>query len=285
MAKTILLTGASGFIGSNFIKKNETFNIKSASLQKITVDSIDYNNVDTVLHFAGLVHQMHGAPEEQYFKINTELTFNFAKIAKARGVRHFVFISTAKVFGEGTKIGKPFNEKSECVPHDAYSKSKLKAEQMLETLSDEYFTVSIVRIPLVYGAGVKGNLQSLISLVRKFPIIPLGGINNKRSMVYVGTLIDMLTQIINKKCGGVFIACDNTALSTSEILKLISNAVDKKIIVLTMPSFVRSILYQFKPAIVDRLYGSFELDNTHSVKTLDYTYRHTIEHGIKEMVG
>ena len=218
----LLITGASGFIGSNFIKKVMGYNITTLSLKNTVFENIDLSNIDTILHLAGLAHQMNGAPEEEYFKINTTLTFEFAKYAKESGVKHFIFISTAKVYGESTEPGQPFNELSDCKPLDPYGKSKLEAEKKLNTLKSENFNVSIVRIPLVYGAGVKGNLKSLISLVNKTSILPLGGIKNKRSMVYVGTLIDFLQSIIDSKKAGTFIACDNRALSTSELIELIT---------------------------------------------------------------
>jgi len=279
-----MITGSSGFIGQNFIKKNTKYTIIPVFLRTTSIENIDFNTVDTVLHLAGLVHQMKDAPDEEYFKINSDLTFNLAKTAKEKGVKHFIFISTAKVFGESSKSGVQFNEQSDCMPIDPYSKSKLQAEIKLKTLIDTNFCISIVRIPLVYGKGVKGNLKSLINLVNKTSIIPLGKINNKRSLVYVGTLIDILKIIIEKKINGVFIACDNSALSTSQLISLIADALGKKTVLLQMPVIIKKIMKLLKPAIIDRLYGSFELDNTITNQIIGYTPTYSIEEGIKDMV-
>ncbi len=280
----LMITGSSGFIGQNFIKKSTEYTIIPVSLKTTSVENINFNSIDTVLHLAGLVHQMQGAPEEEYFKINSDLTFNLAQKAKEKGVKHFIFMSTAKVFGELTQLGAPFNEQSLCLPLDPYSKSKLQAEGRLKTLQADNFCVSIVRIPLVYGKGVKGNLQSLINLVNKLSIIPFGKINNKRSLVYVGNLVDILNKIIEKRISGVFIACDNSALSTSQLISLIANALNKKIVLFEIPAIIKTIIGLFKPNIIDRLYGSFELDNTVTNQIMEYTPRYSIEVGIKDMV-
>jgi nucleoside-diphosphate-sugar epimerase len=278
----LILTGSSGFIGHHFLKKTKEYTIIPISLKNTPVDHINFNNVDTILHLAGLAHQMNGAPEKEYFRINSDLTIEFATKAKEKGVKHFIFISTAKVYGESTKIGHPFNERSPCFPTDPYSKSKLQAEERLKILEDDNFTISIIRIPLVYGAGVKGNLKSLINLIRKTPLLPLGKINNKRSLLYVGTLIDFLKTVIEKKKSGIFIACDNTALSSTQLIRLLADSLNKKIILFKMPFFIKKSIELFKPAIIERLYDSFELDNTVTNQLLEFSPKYSIEEGVKE---
>jgi UDP-glucose 4-epimerase len=281
----LLITGSSGFIGRNFINKNKEYKIVSVSLKNVLVENIDFTGIDTILHLAGLAHQMNGAPEEDYFNINTTLTYNFATKAKENGISHFIFISSAKVYGEASTIGKPFNEISYCFPIDAYSKSKLQAEEKLKSLEDSNFKVAILRIPLVYGAGVKGNLKVLMNLVHKISFIPLGNINNKRSMLYVGNLIDVLKLIVDQKQSGIFIACDNKSLSTSELIKIIAKSFDKKIILFKMPAFIIKIMQYVKPQTMDRLYSSFELDNTVTNQILGFAQNYSVEQGIKEMVN
>lgn len=280
----IILTGSSGFIGQNFINRTSEYNIVPVSLRNTLMETIDFKDIDTVLHLAGLVHQMKGAPEEEYFRVNSDLTFELAKKAKEKRVKHFVFISTAKVYGESSKIGKTFDEKFICSPLDPYSKSKLQAEEKLKSLEDINFKVAIVRIPLVYGAGVKGNLNNLMNLITKISFIPLGKINNKRSLLYVGNLIDILKKIINQQRSGIFIACDNTSLSTSELIQLIAQSLNKKIVLFEMPAFIRKTIAKLKPGIIDRLFGSFELNNTFTNQTLEFAPKYSIETGMNEMV-
>lgn len=280
----IILTGASGFIGKNIIENFSEFEIVPFSLRTKQISDIDFSNIDIVIHLAALVHQMKGAPEADYFKINSELTFNIASIAKNNGVKHFIFLSTVKVYGETTKEGFPWNEYSECKPTDPYGKSKLEAENRISALSDNNFQVSIIRTPLVYGKGVKGNVFSLMKLVEKINLLPLGGIENKRTMVYVKNLIALINRIIEKKQSGIFLAGDDTSMSTSKMVTIISSAMSKKIILFKIPKFILKLLVLITPNILERLYGSLELDCSFTNKKLNYKPPFSSEQGIKEMV-
>lgn len=280
----LLITGASGFIGSNFIKAYQGFNIIEIDLLTTKVENISFAGVDAVLHLAALVHQMKGAPEGQYFKINRDLAYEVARKAKAGGVKQFVFMSTAKVFGESTTNKPAWDENSECNPIDPYGKSKYEAEKLLLGLQGENFKVAIVRSPLVYGVGVKANMYNLVKLVDKSPVLPLGGIKNKRSMVYVGNLVELIKHIIQTQASGVFIAGDKEPLSTTQLTQLIANSFPKKILFLTVPLFMRRIISKWKPAIVDRLFGSLVLDNTSTNRKLNFTPPYETEACVLEMV-
>jgi nucleoside-diphosphate-sugar epimerase len=280
----LLITGSSGFIGTNFIKNSVDFTIKEVDLLTQKVGQIDIASIDVVLHLAALVHQMKGAPEDQYFKVNRDLAYEVAKKAKAEGVKQFVFMSTAKVFGEST-TGKPaWDECSECNPEDPYGKSKYEAEKLLLRLQDANFKVAIVRSPLVYGVGVKANMYNLVKLVNRLPVLPLGGINNRRSMVYVGNLVALLKHIIETQASGIFIAGDREPLSTTGLVKLIARASQKKVYLLKVPGFVLGISKRIKPSIVDRLFGSLVLDNSSTNKKLGFVPPFSSEEGVSEMV-
>ena len=280
----IVITGFSGFIGTNFVKDSCSFDITKVDLLTQKVSEIDFTGMDSILHLAALVHQMQGTPENQYFKVNRDLTYEIAKQAKAQGVKQFVFMSTAKVFGEFTTGRPAWDENSECCPQDAYGKSKYEAEKLLLSLQDENFKVAIVRSPLVYGAGVKANMYNLIKLVNRCPLLPLGRINNVRSIVYVGNLVGLLKHIIQTKASGVFIAGDKQPLSTTQLIKLIAIASNKKVILFKTPQFVLNLAKYVKPSIIDRLFGSLELDNFGTNKRLAFEPPFSSEQGIKEMV-
>lgn len=281
----LIITGSSGFIGANFIKNTNDLSIVEVDLLTQKVNDINSSGIDTVLHLAALVHQMKGAPEEQYFKINRDLALEVAKKAKLEGIKHFVFMSTAKVFGEST-TGKPaWDENSECHPEDAYGRSKFEAERLLLDLQDEHFKVAVVRSPLVYGVGVKANMYNLVKLVNRCPVLPLGGINNVRSMVYVGNLVALLKHIIQTQASGIFIAGDKQPLSTTQLTQLIATASHKKIVLIKVPEFIRNLLKRVKPSIVERLFGSLELDNTKTNSELRFIPPYSSEDGIREMVN
>ncbi len=193
--KNILLTGSSGFVGSYFTDNyTKKYYINKFSFLNDNFDELSLSNTDTIIHLSALVHQMGGASEEEYKKVNVTQTIDLAKKAKERGVKHFIFMSTVKVYGEEIDIA--YTENTTCSPQDDYGKSKLEAELELQKLEDDDFKVSIIRTPIVYGYGVKANIKNLISLVSKVPVLPFASIQNKRSMIYVGNLCYMIDTLI-----------------------------------------------------------------------------------------
>lgn len=280
----ILITGSSGFVGTSFIQLSSGLNICEVDLLTTTIEKVNFNGIDSVLHLAALVHQMKGASEGHYYKVNRDLAFEVAKRAKSSGVRHFILMSTAKVYGESTKENFSWNENSPCNPTDPYGKSKFEAEQLIKGLEDENFKVAIVRSPLVYGSGVKANMLNFVKLVDKVPILPFKGINNLRSMVYVGNLVALLKHIIEKQASGIFIAGDRSPLSTMELVKLIIKGIGKKRILIQLPNFILKVANLIKPAFVDRLFGSLVLDNTNTNDSLEFIPPFTNEEGVLEMI-
>jgi UDP-glucose 4-epimerase len=206
---------------------------------------------------------------------------DLAKKAKASEVGQFVFMSTVKVYGEETNVA--YSESSKCYPEDEYGRSKLKAEYELLKLEDENFKVSIIRTPIVYGFGVKANIKSLISLVNKIPILSFGGIENKRSMVYVGNLCHLLDEVIVQQKSGIFLASDDKPLSTTKLIELIAKNLDKKVYLVKIP-FFEILLKLLKPSFHKKLYGSLEVDNTITKEKLDLKNPYSVENGIKFMI-
>jgi len=281
--KTILLTGASGFVGSYFqAKYAQSYNIRTFSFLHDSFDALHVKGVDVVFHLSALVHQMGGADEEEYERVNVTQTVELAKKAKESGVRQFVFMSTVKVYGEENDV--PYTEMTPCKPEDAYGKSKLKAENELKKLESEHFKVSIVRTPIVYGYGVKANIKNLISLVKKVPVLPFGKINNKRSMVYVGNLCFIVDAVIKQQKQGVFLAADMEALSTTRLIELIADALGKKVYLVRVP-FFESLLKLAKPSFHKRLYGSLEVDNTQTMKRLFGEAKASLPYSVEEGIG
>lgn len=258
--KTLMITGASGFIGSNFIKRYEKeYNIVPVCLIKNKPEDLDFSGVDTILHLAALVHQMKGAPEEKYFEINTRLTERLAKKAKENGVKQFVFYSTVKVYGyDGDLENHDFvlTENSPCNPNDPYGASKYEAEKILKNLENENFKISIIRPPLVYGEGVKGNMLSLIKLVNKCPILPFDYDNNRRTMVGIENLLYMTKLIIDKEANGIYIGSDLKDVSIKNITEAMENKLNKKRLKIKIPSLIFKILCFSHKKIMVRVYGS-----------------------------
>lgn len=278
----IILTGAHGFIGSYFQKEYEhQYAIETFSFLKDDFESLHVNNIDVVVHLSALVHQMGGASAEEYERVNVTNTLKLAQKAKEGGVRHFVFMSTVKVYGEESQIA--YDELSTCLPQDEYGRSKLKAERELQKLESENFKVSIIRTPIVYGYGVKANIKNLVNLINKVPILPFAKISNKRSFVYVGNLCAMIEKVIETKKSGVFLACDDMSLSTTQLIELIALGMGKKVYLFRL-LFFEELIKWMKPSIYKRLYESLEVDNLETKKLLDFKNPYSVQEGIGKMV-
>lgn len=280
--KKILVTGSNGYLGSSFIeqfKNKYSFVNFSLLTQKLT--DIDFSDVGAVLHCAALVHQKQEHSYEKYHEVNVEYPVDLAKLAKANGVRQFVFISTIAVYGEDEKV---LSENSVCNPVTHYGKSKLEAEKQLMELNDEDFILSTIRPPMVYGKDAPGNIDSLVKLVKKVPIVPLGGIDNKRSFVFIQNLCHLVDMVISQEQAGVFLASDDEPLSTTRLIELIAKSLDKKIYLIRVP-FFESLLKLLKPSFHKRLYGSLEVDNSLTKESLNLTNPYSVEEGIELMLN
>ncbi len=308
--KNILLTGSSGFIGSYF-KKNyqDKYNIDTFSFLNNNFKELNLSDTNTIIHLSALVHQMGGAIKEEYEKVNVTQTIELANKAKSSGVKHFIFMSTIAVYG--IEIGI-ISENSDYNPITDYGKSKLKAELELKKLEDDNFKISIIRPAIVNGYKAPGNMKSLINLVNKVSALPFANIQNKRSMIYVGNLCYMIDTLIGMTdgldCraslamtekvarndgdamtrGNIFLASDDEPLSTTRLIELIANGLGKKVYLVKIP-FFESLLKLVKPSFHKRLYGSLEVDNSHSMKRLfgedKSSLPFSVEDGIKFMLN
>ncbi len=281
--KTILLTGASGFIGSRFLELLDTeYNIKTVSFQHSKVNDVNLNGIDCIVHLAGKAHAMKETEEQVYFDINYELTKSLADKATLQGVRHFIFISSVKVYGE--YIDNELNETSPCTPDDAYGQSKLMAEKYLQSIQNEAFKVAIVRPPMVYGPGAKGNIIKLMQLAStKYPL-PFGNIQNLRSVVFIDNLVLLLRTIIEQKAFGIFIGGDQQPVSSSFLIKEIRKNLHKEPLLFPIPHFIRGLIKKRKPALYHRLFGSFIINTTYTNQQLAYEPPFTTAYGISKMV-
>lgn len=277
----LLVTGSSGYLGSSFIKQyQDKYQFDTFSLLAQKIEDINFNGVDVVLHCAALVHQKVESSYKKYHEINVEYPVKLAKLAKQNNVKQFVFISTIAVYGEELET---LDENTTNKPITSYGKSKLEAEKQLLELNDDTFIVSIIRPPMVYGKDAPGNIESLVKLVKKVPIIPLGRINNKRSFVFVGNLCYLVDTVIEQEKSGVFLASDDEPISTTRLIELIAKEINKKVYLIKIP-FFEALLKLFKPSFHKRLYGTLEVDNTLTNERLNLKNPYSVEEGIKLMI-
>ena len=281
MHENILLTGSNGYLGSTFLNQYKNkYKFEKFSLLNQKLEDISFDNINIILHCAALVHQKVEHSYEKYHEINVDYPIKLAKLAKQNGVKQFIFISTIAVYGEDIQ---KLDENTTSNPITPYGKSKLEAENQLLELNDDNFVVSIIRPPMIYGKKAPGNIDSLVKLVKKLPVIPLGKIDNKRSFISIQNLCYIIDEIITQKQNGIFLASDDEPLSTSKLIELIAKNLDKKIYLIKIP-FFESLLKLLKPSFHKRLYGSLEVDNTLTKEKLNLKNPYSVEDGIRVMI-
>lgn len=302
----VLITGASGFLGSRLAKKSPG---KIAALGRKAINgfgnafyvksigkNIDYSDCllsqDVVIHCAARVHVMgdnSANPLEEFREVNTAGTLNLARQAAESKVKRFIFISSIKVNGESTAYECKFSSYDKPNPEDPYGISKAEAEFGLQEIAKETgMEVVIIRPPLVYGPKVKGNFLNLLKL-SKLPLpLPFGLINNQRSMVYLDNLVDLIITCIDhpEAANKIFLASDKDDLSLSRLLNLIRKAMNKPAFLLPVPAFLFQIAGKLtgRSAVVDRLLGNLQVDSNDAKKYLNWTPPYTVEQGIKATV-
>ncbi len=235
--KRILITGANSYIGTTFEKWVQE---NCPHIQTETVDMIgeawrskDFHAFDAIFHVAGIAHADVGkVTEEQkamYYKVNADLTVETARKAKAEGVKQFIFMSSIIVYGESAGIGRKrvITKDTPLTPANFYGDSKVKAEEGLQQLADDSFKVVILRPPMIYGKGSKGNYPLLAKMARKLPFFP--NVQNQRSMLYVGNLCKFISLMIENEEQGIFFPQNKEYVQTSQMVKAIAEVHGKKI--------------------------------------------------------
>lgn len=238
--KKILITGANSYIGVSFEKYLKKF---GDQYQIDTVDMIDgtwreknFSQYDAVFHVAGLAHADVGHVSDEkkafYYKINRDLTIETAQKAKADGVKQFIFMSSAIVYGESAPIGKSkvITKNTPPSPANFYGDSKLQAEKGILPLQSNGFNVVVLRPPMIYGKGSKGNYPTLSKLAKKLPVFPY--VENKRSMLYVENLCEFVRLMIQNNEHGTFFPQNDEYSNTTVLVKLIAKAHGKNIFII-----------------------------------------------------
>lgn len=304
----VLLTGATGFVGKRLAHRLDQLDHVSLACavrrsgsavcgKEFVVSELNASTdwagalgrQDVVIHAAARAHVMKDETEDplaEYRRVNVEGTLNLARQAAEAGVRRFIFVSSIKVNGEQTPEGRPFNAEGAPAPEDAYGISKLEAEQALQALAEETgMEVVIIRPPLVYGPGVKGNFATMIKLLEKGLPLPLGTVHNKRSLVALDNLVDLIITCINNPEAGnqVFLAGDGEDLSTTELLRGIGKAMGKPVRLVPVPVGVLMFGSRLlgKKTVAQRVLGSLQVDISKARNLLGWEPPLTVEEGLR----
>ena len=306
----VLLTGVTGFIGgalaralhkqsytvlgavrsksnvvSSFVEQNIIGNILPDTNWRIALD-----NIDIVIHTAARVHVMSDTvddPLEEFRNVNTHGTLNLARQAAESGVKRFIYLSSIKVNGEANLLASPYTSDDIFIPSDPYALSKYEAEQGLLKLAEEtQMEVVIIRPPLVYGSSVKANFLSMMKWLYKGIPLPFGSIYNKRSLVALDNLVDLIITCIEHPFAAneVFLVSDGEDLSTTELLNRTAIALGKKSLLLPVNQKLLEFCLRLigKKALAERLCGSLQVDISKTKRLLNWEPPVSVGEGLQK---
>jgi nucleoside-diphosphate-sugar epimerase len=310
MASKVLITGSGGFIGSYLLEnlnKSHAFEVHAvfhhalptpsgassfiiADLSSKDVWPQAISGIEVVIHTAARVHVMRETaadPLVAFRRVNVEGTLNIARQAAAAGVKRFVFLSSIKVNGEMSRPGQAFTAQDNPAPRDPYGVSKMEAESGLYNISRETgMEVVVIRPPLVYGPGVKGNFRKMLQLLDWGIPLPLGAIINLRSFVALDNLIDLLVTCIHHPAAAnkAFMVSDGEDLSTPELFRKLAAAMGKRAHLFLVPPAILNAAADAigKPQIAQRLCGFLQVDISKTKEMLGWTPIMSVEKGFKK---
>jgi len=304
----VLLTGATGFLGSRLgeiLTQRSDVELTAAVRRPVEVPArrivqvpeLDGNTdwseavrgQNVVIHAAARAHVMKDTatdPLREYRRVNVDGTLSLARQAAEAGVGRFVFISSIKVNGEETSKGQPFTADDDPAPKDDYGISKREAEQgLFQLASDTGMEVVVIRPPLVYGPGVKGNFASMIRLIDKGIPLPLGAIHNRRSLVALDNLVNLIVTCVahSDAANQVFLAGDGQDVSTTQLLRGVATAMRKPVWLIPVPEFCLMFGAKMlgKKAMAQRLLGSLQVDISKAERLLGWKPPLSVEDGFR----
>jgi nucleoside-diphosphate-sugar epimerase len=302
-----LITGANGFVGralcAEILRQGQSVRaaVRSAGIpfEKVELTEVgaidghtDWSDallsVDVVIHLAARVHVMKDTaadPLDEFLKVNLYGTSNLAQQAARAGVKRFVYVSSIKVNGEQTTEAQTFAESDEPDPQDPYAISKWRAEQDLFRIAQQTgMEIVIVRPPLVYGPGVKGNFISLMAAIDRGIPLPLAGVCNARSLIYVGNLVDVLITCAEHPAaaGQTYLISDGEAVSSATLIAKIAHSLARSIRLFYFPPGVLRAMAAVlgRAEQVDRLFGSLRVKDEKIRAELGWSPPYTLEKGL-----
>tara|TARA_Y200000002_G_scaffold363675_1_gene351957 strand:+ start:896 stop:1828 length:933 start_codon:yes stop_codon:yes gene_type:complete len=298
----ILVTGGNGYIASNLIELLKKENFECFSTQRKIINTSSKNifltndinektnwaeplkNIDIVIHAAAT--NSHRAGNESYESVNILGSANLAEQAIKAGVKRFIFLSTIKVNGNSSDLENPFTEKSPLNPQsDAYSNSKALAEVKLKKISrDSKMELVIIRLPMVYGEGIKNNFMKLKKIISLRIPLPFKGIENKRSIIYIRNLTDFIFKLLLKKdLQDIYLICDEGSISTLEMIKILSSNMDTEIKLFKVPKNILEFFFNFFffKNLYQSLFGNLEINCEQSKKNLKWNPPYSTKEGLR----
>lgn len=295
----ILITGQNSYLGRsvdsylqdyNASQGQEHYHVERISLRGADWHKISFGGYDTLLHMAGIAHADVGKASEEdqkrYYAVNCDLAVEAAEKAKRDGVKQFIYMSSVIVYGDSAPVGasRHITVETEPRPANFYGNSKLQAEIKLGELADEKFHIAIVRTPMVYGRGSKGNFPLLKKMAERLPVFPT--VRNERSMIYVEHLAEFLRLLAESGEGGIFFPQNGSYVSTWDMVNAIGAAAGKRVRPCKLLNPFVSLASKCPGKIgklANKAFGSFTVDQALSRQMFDGYCRYSLEESIRKI--
>lgn len=272
--KKILITGANSYVGTSLEKwlgqYPDKYSVATVDLRDDGWKTKDFSVFDVVFHVAGIAHIKETKENSDlYYKVNRDLAYEAVQKSKGDGVKQFIFLSSMSVYGIENGV---IDKNTHLNPQSNYGKSKLQAEELIAALGDDELKIAILRPPMIYGKGCKGNYPRLANLAVKLPIFP--DIENKRSMIYIDNFSEFVRLLINDCSSGVFFPQNSEYVKTSEMVKHIAEANGKTI---RMTRLFNPLLRILKTGTVNKVFGDLIYEKNISEYKVNYIVRNMQE--------
>lgn len=280
--KRVLITGKNSYIGTSLenwlMREPDKYKVDTVDMKDGSWKEKDFSQFDVVFHVAGIAHVSSDPKmEDLYYKVNRDLTIETAEKAKAEGVKQFIFMSSIIVYGDSSSSKRVIDRNTVPTPSNFYGNSKLQAEEGIKDLESDEFKIVVLRPPMIYGKGSKGNYPRLANMAKKIPVFP--DIDNERSMLHIDNLCEFIKIMIDHEETGLYFPQNKEYVKTSELVKTIAEVHGKKIVMTKLFNPVLRLMFGI--GIVNKVFGNLVYEKSMS----DYdkanyrirTFRESIE--------
>ena len=263
--KSILITGKNSYIGTSLqnwlMREPDKYKVDTVDMKDGSWKEKDFSSYDVVFHVAGIAHVSSDPKmEDLYYKVNRDLTIETAEKAKTEGVKQFIFMSSIIVYGDSSSSKRVIDKNTDPTPSNFYGNSKLQAEEGIKHLESDDFKIVVLRPPMIYGKGSKGNYPRLANMAKKIPVFP--DIDNERSMLHIDNLCEFIKVMIDHEETGLYFPQNKKYVNTSELVKTIAEVHGKKIWMTRLFNPVLRLMFGI--GIVNKIFGNLVYEKSMS---------------------
>ena len=264
--KRVLITGKNSYIGTSLenwlMREPDKYKVDTVDMKDGSWKEVDFSQYDVVFHVAGIAHVSSDPKmEDLYYKVNRDLTIETAEKAKAEGVKQFIFMSSIIVYGDSSSSKRVIDRNTVPTPSNFYGNSKLQAEEGIKYLETDDFKIVVLRPPMIYGKGSKGNYPRLANMAKKIPVFP--DIDNERSMLHIDNLCDFIKVMIDHEETGLHFPQNKEYVKTSELVKTIAEVHGKKILMISWMNWLIRLMFG-RVGLVNKVFGNLVYEKSMS---------------------